>query len=185
MYLFFDTETTGFPPSARICQLAALLTDKDGNEIKRLNSLVKPDNWTIPEKVIAIHGKTNEMCEAEGSPMLELLDEFFKMLRDSRVVIAHNISFDNKMIGIECEYYNQKWLTLGLVYYCTMEKSKNILKLPHARYGYKNPKLIEAYRYFFGKDFDNAHDAMADVMACRDVFFKLMELQNGGMAQIS
>ena len=37
--------------------------------------------------------------------------------------------------------------------------------------GYKNPSLPRTYRHFFGRDFDGAHDAMADVRACRDVFF--------------
>ena len=41
--------------------------------------------------------------------------------------------------------------------------------------GYKRPSLTETYRHFFGRDFDGAHDAMADVRACRDVYFALLD----------
>ena len=37
----------------------------------------------------------------------------------------------------------------------------------------KAPKLTKAYQFFFGKDFDGAHNAMNDVLATRDVFFAL------------
>ena len=40
----------------------------------------------------------------------------------------------------------------------------------------KTPKLVEAYTHFFGKSFANAHSAMADVRACKEVFFRLKDL---------
>jgi hypothetical protein len=35
----------------------------------------------------------------------------------------------------------------------------------------KWPKLQEAYKWCFNKEFDKAHDAMADIRACKEVFF--------------
>ncbi len=37
-------------------------------------------------------------------------------------------------------------------------------------------KLIEAYKGLFGKDFPDAHNAMADNQAQRKVFYRLKEL---------
>jgi DNA polymerase III epsilon subunit-like protein len=37
----------------------------------------------------------------------------------------------------------------------------------------KTPKLVEAYRFFFGEDYDGAHSALADARACARVFFEL------------
>jgi DNA polymerase III subunit epsilon len=41
--------------------------------------------------------------------------------------------------------------------------------------GYKWPKLHEAHRHCFGKEFEDAHDALADVRACAKVFFWLQQ----------
>jgi hypothetical protein len=54
-----------------------------------------------------------------------------------------------------------------------MELSTEILKLPNPRGGYKWPNLTELHTYLFGKGFDGAHDAMADVKACANCFFEL------------
>ena len=38
---------------------------------------------------------------------------------------------------------------------------------------FKWPNLQEAHQHAFGKPFDGAHDAMADLRACKDVYFWL------------
>lgn len=48
-----------------------------------------------------------------------------------------------------------------------------ICKLPGQYGDWKWPKLTEAYQHAFGKTFDGAHDALADVRACKDVYFYL------------
>lgn len=40
---------------------------------------------------------------------------------------------------------------------------------------YKVPNLTQTFMHFYGKPFEGAHDAMADIRACRDVFMTLME----------
>jgi hypothetical protein len=58
-----------------------------------------------------------------------------------------------------------------------MKASTDLCKLPSQfkRGGYKWPKLQEAYKHFFGEEFASAHDAMADLRACRRVFFHLLK----------
>lgn len=68
--LFYDTETTGLPlfkePSEHpdqphIVQLAACLVDLDTRKtIASMDVIVKPNGWTIPAEVSAIHGITTE-----------------------------------------------------------------------------------------------------------------------------
>ena len=60
-----------------------------------------------------------------------------------------------------------------------MMASSFVLKLP-GRFGnsYKWPKLSEAYETLVDEEgFEGAHDAMADVRACRAVYYKLKELE--------
>ena len=57
-------------------------------------------------------------------------------------------------------------------------KDKNVVKFC----GLKNkvgrakwPKLIELHEILFGKGFDGAHDAFADITATKDCFFELIK----------
>ena len=68
--LVYDTETTGLPlfrePSEspaqpHLVQLGASLVDLDTRSVlSSIDVIVKPDGWTIPDEVAAIHGITNE-----------------------------------------------------------------------------------------------------------------------------
>ncbi len=42
---------------------------------------------------------------------------------------------------------------------------------------FKTPNLGEAFAHFTGNELVNAHSAMADVMACRDVYFAIKGAQ--------
>lgn len=190
-YLFFDTETTGLidfkkdlldPCQPRIIQLGAILTTEDGITIAELNSFIKPDGWTIPEEVAKIHGITVEKCEQIGIPMVMALSIFNAMKSACKMRVAHNISFDKQMLAREAGAYGIPHNSEGIESFCTMQKSKGILQLPPSDRmlaaginSYKTPNLQETYQHFFGREFDGAHDAMADVRACRDVFFSLQK----------
>lgn len=183
MLLFIDTETTGFfkkgptkqDGQARVCQLAMLATDNDGKSLAEFSFLIKPDNWTINPKASEIHGFDDELCEKNGIPSGLAITLFQEMAEKSDLIIAHNKQFDSKMMDIELAYNMQpyrpqnKWI-------CTMLRSMNICKIP-GRYGdYKWPKLNEALKELCGREMgDEAHDALWDTRACRDIFFALVE----------
>lgn len=175
--LFFDTETTGFKHGdfiPEIVQIGAVVQDTDTKRVlAELNVIVGADN-PIPAEVSAIHGITDELSEKFGIDGGAAETMFGLMVQMSDILVAHNISFD---LGIIKDVWPVAYgLMADKEQFCTMRKAEAIVGLSGTHAGRtKYPKLIEAYRHFYGKDFDNAHDAMADVRACRDVFFALFE----------
>jgi len=175
--LFFDTETTGFKHGdfiPEIVQIGAVVQDTVTKRIlAELNVIVGANN-PIPPEVSAIHGITDELNVAFGIDSKGAENMFGLMVQMSELLVAHNISFD---VGI----IKDMWpVAYGLMenkeQFCTMRKAESIVGLTGTHAGKtKYPKLVEAYRHFYGKDFDNAHDAMADVRACRDVYFGIVE----------
>ena len=192
-YLFFDTETTGLidykkelsdPSQPRITQLAALLTDEDGNELDRMMEYVEPDGWEVPPEITALNGTTTDKLQMLGQPMTKVLARFNEMKERCTHRIGHNVSFDKQMLAREAFAYDLPHDSSGKESLCTMKMAKGIVSLPASKKmneagmrGSKPPKLQEAYQYFFGKPFDKAHDAMADVIACKEVFFAIKKWQ--------
>ena len=39
----------------------------------------------------------------------------------------------------------------------------------------KSPKLIELYKHFYNEEFDGAHNAEVDVIACAKCYFKMIK----------
>lgn len=172
MYLFIDTETTGIH-NAKIVELAALLTDEHGKEMSSMNVLIN-NNVEIPAQVTDIHGITTEMCEDYGIHLNNALDMFVALHDKAKLVIAHNAQFDIRMIK---EALNKRMFTWNPSY-CTMLKSVNVCKLPKANghAGWKYPKLAEALEIVCGEKPMTSHRAMADVVSCKKIYFKLREL---------
>lgn len=191
-YLIFDTETTGFPSNtaardpkqARVCQLAMLLCREDGTHLAEMSFYIKPDGWKITEGAREVHGITDEICEKHGIDSKIAFQLFDRFVNCAHGVVAHNLDFDTKMMKIECEAHNFMMPYFNEPF-CTLKATTNICKLP-GKYGkYKWPKLSEALKIICGRDIGNdAHDAMVDTKACRDVFFKLKNPKNDDGADL-
>lgn len=202
-YLFYDSETTGLPiwdrrsdhpGQPRIIQLAALLTDAEGNKLSALDTLIKPDGWRVPAEITELTGLTTERCERGGIPMNRALAVLIDMWRIAKLKVAHNQAFDNRMVRIEIKRSDLPWATDALAdewkvapRFCTQVKARPIcnLPMPSGKKGSKPPKLTEAYQFFMGKPLEDAHDAFADVLAVKDVFFaiKAREGAQGDLTQ--
>lgn len=199
--LFYDTETTGLPdfkaPSEsahqpHIVQLAALLVDMDTREtIQSMDVIVRPNGWAIPDEVAAVHGITTEHAKAVGIPE-RLAVEMFMELWNNRNRVAHNEQFDARILRIAlmrhqgniCHSPSGKsvpdiWKEGRAE--CTARMATPICQIPPTakmvKAGFskfKTPNLSEAYRHFTGGELQNAHSAIADVMACRDVYFEIL-----------
>ena len=186
MYLFFDTETTGLPRNwkapvtdlnnwPRMVQIGWILYDNEGNEIESNDYIIKPENFTIPTESSRVHGITTERAIREGVSLEEALNQFNELIERSNYIVAHNISFDEKILGaellrtnIQSNFNNKRKL-------CTMKLATDYCKIP-GMYGYKWPSLSELHIKLFNEDFEEAHDASADISATARCFWKMKQL---------
>lgn len=188
MYLFFDTETSGLPrnwnaPASdlenwpRLVQLAWIQYDSSGNEISGKNRIIKPEGFEIPFSSTMIHGITNKRALETGIPLQKALNEFLQAVNTSNLLVAHNMNFDEKVISSELIRTGKNLPSINK--FCTMETTADFCKIPH-RNGYKWPKLTELHKKLFNSNFNGAHDASNDVLACARCFF---ELKNRGIIE--
>lgn len=188
--LAYDTETTGLPlfkePSEHpgqphIVQLGAVLVDLDTRIVhSTLDVIIRPEGWTIPDEVAAIHGITHERAMLVGVSESIALQVFLAMWRRAECRIAHNEQFDARILRIGFMRHQPDVADVWKVgeAKCTQLISTPILKLPPTEkmrkagfLKHKSASLSEAYLHFMGKPLENAHSAMADARGCLDVFF--------------
>lgn len=177
--LFFDTETTGIPDRAakwdvdfadypHIVQIAWMHGEKMESHI------IRPDGWTIPDDVVAVHGITTEFALANGEPFAAVVDQFIQDANDAGLICAHNIHFDTSIIKANIlrelgrEYYDANDVESALYKGKRIDTMRPTMKWVDARTEtnrLKFPKLEELYdRCFPGETFP-AHDALEDVKA--------------------
>ena len=190
--LFFDTETSDFikkdlpandPKQAWVVQIGALLATPE-KTIDSLNTIIQANGRSINHYAEEVHKISVFKADEEGIPELEAAEKFGLLLRQADLVVGHNFDFDWKY-AVHLLERNMDDLSdearsafyLDLPNHCTM-KDKNVVKFC----GLKNkvgrakwPKLIELHEILFGKGFDGAHDAFADITATRDCFFELIK----------
>ena len=170
MYLFYDTETTGLNPKKdRVVQLAALLTYPDGRKAQAFDLLLKSD-VAIPAQASAVHGITDEMVAHLGVEPGGALALFDAMLERAQVAVAYNDQFDVGMLRSMFQRMD------GPDYVDPFEKVQRFCACnAGAELFGRKLKLIDIHRQLLGRGFDGAHDAMSDVVACKDVFFAILE----------
>lgn len=186
MYLFFDTETTGLPKNwkasvndldnwPRLVQIAWLQYDKNGNKISSENFIIKPEGFTIPVEASNIHGISTEKALKEGIALKGVLNDFHNLISKSNHLVAHNMNYDEKIMGSEFLRNKMTNIVDTKSKICTMDKSTNFCKIA-GPYGYKWPKLQELHFKLFGKEFDGAHNAAADITATADCFWEMRKI---------
>src|SRR5690606_34396932 len=103
-------ETTGLPdfpaPSEaphqpHIVQAAAALVNLPTRKLLAgFNLIAKPDGWTIPTEVSAIHGITDEIALTHGVPEQLIVENLLALWRVCDFRVAHNESFDARIMRI-------------------------------------------------------------------------------------
>lgn len=186
----YDFETTGFPlfkePSddprqPHVVQGGAVLVDTDTMEtVSSIDLIVKPDGWIIPNETAEIHGITTDHAQKVGLPEELVVRALFELWQRSDCRVAHNQGFDARIMRIALKRFmgdKQADIWKEGEAKCTMQMATPIMKLPPSekmrasgRRHHKSASLAEAYQFFTGREFENAHNAMADVLGCMTIF---------------
>ena len=146
---------------------------------------VKPEGWTIPADVTAVHGITNERAMDEGVPERDLLEEFLALTGPSIYRVAYNERFDARMIRIALHRFGDPERVAAWEIHpkprCAMTPMINIVNLPptklmvrSGRTFAKTPKLVESYEFMFREMMEDAHDALADTRATKRLWFEML-----------
>jgi DNA polymerase III epsilon subunit-like protein len=183
MYIFFDTETTGLPRNwnafvgdlenwPRVVQVAWARYDVQNRSLGTRSFIVKPESFNIPGAAQRIHGISMARALGEGKPLKTVLKELTAAIQESEIVVAHNLRFDENVIGAEFLRQGLDIPFLGKTRICTMIETTDFCRLPGPR-GYKWPTLAELHTALFGEHLSKSHDAEADATTCAKCFFEL------------
>jgi len=192
--LVFDTETTGLPegrnPSIitthlwpHIVQLSYILYDTElATILDYVDVIIKlPTGVYISKESENIHRISNKKSQEEGVDIVNELKLFNDIVLKADLVVGHNISFDKRMIMVEC-IRNKIRQNFTINYnrkpeYCTMKNSvdlcKIVVKSKNGSEYYKYPKLMELHKYLFDTIPDGLHNSMVDVLACFRCYGKM------------
>lgn len=164
-YAVFDCETTGVDPGKdEIVSLAVALLDREGVELERFSSLVRPP-CPIPAGASAVHGIHD--ADVIDAPTFGELAVYLLDLLGDRVFAAHNANFDLPMV-------QHAFASAGLEYHpaeiaCTLEAFR--LLEPRA----ESHRLEEICRRH-GIRLDDAHEALGDVVAAAALLRVVLQL---------
>jgi len=191
MKLFFDTETTGLPKDynassedvdnwPRLVQLGWLMVDDDEKIVSQGNYIVKPEGFEIPKESSDVHGITNEKANEQGCDLKSLLKIFANEIIKADIIVGHNINFDIKVMDAEFIRNKIPVRLKNVDFFCTMQESTNFCKLANKNgfSSYKWPNLQELHTKLFGVGFEDAHDAMIDILATKKCYYELIKQLN-------
>jgi DNA polymerase III epsilon subunit-like protein len=179
-YIAFDFETSGLPKGRRVSKvtpenlknfdscravsLSAARFSSRGRIIKTFDAIIRPDNFQIGEDSTAIHGITHERALKEGRPFTEVFWDFMDFIGPrTNTLVAHNANFDMSVLQSEMIRNGIPLTQLdNFVVRCTLEMYRERFMSPI--------KLTKLYEDIFGEAFDNAHNSLADSIACGKVY---------------
>ena len=188
MFLIFDTETTGLPKKwnspltdfdnwPRAVQIAWQINSEEGQCISNESYVIYPEGYTIPYDSQNIHGISTQLAKKIGKNINEVLQKFNDALDQSKYICGHNLNFDEKIIGSEFLRIEGKnpLKDFPRIDTCT-EETASLCRLSGGRgRKHKLPTLTELHINLFGKEFESAHNASADVEATAMCLFKLLK----------
>lgn len=177
--LYLDTETTGLTDNSAIVQIAGAI-EIDNEVVEWFNIRCKPhEGADISESALKTIGLTIEELNQEQEPeqaLKELEKVFSKYIdrynkNDKLIMICHNYPFDFRMLYNFYSRLNNKFMGSFIDFklnVCTLNLVKS-LQVMGILPILENNRLGTWCRYF-GVTLENAHDALEDIRATREVY---------------
>ena len=162
----FDTETTGCTTYDEICQIGAV-EYVNGKLSRTFARYICPTCEMNPFAEM-VHGLSLDFLHEHGLEPEEAMRQFFEFVGDNVLLVAHNATFDMRMVRQECRKFGLAFAPRGVETCDTLTLSRRLRPdLPSHKLSY----LIGAL------DIDgvNSHDALDDALACAGVFFSFIK----------
>uniref|UniRef100_A0A6C0I0J0 Exonuclease domain-containing protein n=1 Tax=viral metagenome TaxID=1070528 RepID=A0A6C0I0J0_9ZZZZ len=201
--MILDTETTGLLPNQipdlglitdeelktiypYITQISYIIYDNHEKKIvEYYNQYIKiPEHVEISEKVTELTGITREKCN-NGISIVTALNNLYDAYMNCSMIVAHNMSFDSRIIKLECRRHYKKlpYLKMTKMFYNSDKNHVNILCTMVEGMTYcslKNwPKLAILYKMLFQEDIEKygipLHNSLTDVLVCLRCYLKVYQ----------
>ena len=193
--LVLDTEPTGLPERVNnkyptienvdkwpyVIQLSYILYDTETRTmIDCQDNIIKlPSHVKISSESTNIHGINRSLSNRKGIPIVEAINYFVRAVGEADCIVAHNLSFDKRMIQVELHRLNEIDYLIGKKEFCTMKSNIEYCAIKAVgRNGdiyFKYPKLSELYHKMFGIIPKGTHNSMVDVLICLRCYCKKIE----------
>jgi DNA polymerase III epsilon subunit-like protein len=166
--MIIDTETSSFYND--ILQVSYVLCNKKSKIIKTVNSYIK--NRVPSNDTIKIHGITKEKIDSEGKDFDIVIEELINDLGKCENIVGHNLQYDLTTIQNDIRTYGVNIVTKEDKNKINLfEDVKLIDTLSLAK---KKIKLEALYLELFNKKIEGAHNALNDVLATKECYYKLI-----------
>lgn len=193
-FAIIDTETSGLfrfkdadgvpvpaddPSQPRLAHLAMILVDENLAEERAIDLYVRPDGWKMEPDAQAVNGLTDEFLAENGAGILDVLDQYVRVIDAGYVIVAFNAQFDCKQMrgelrraGLDDRFH----VTPNI---CVMRASMK-LGVKKASGGGGFPKLSDVCAHL-GIDHNATHTAGGDARAALEIFRRLHAM--GGLPE--
>jgi DNA polymerase III epsilon subunit-like protein len=177
-YIAFDFETSGLPKgrkpvtretlgqydTCRAVSLSAARFSSRGRLVDTFDAMILPTDFSISPGSVAIHGITEDMAKSKGRPFIQVFADFMTFIGPrTKTMVAHNAKFDTSVLRSEMLRHD---IDLSIIehlnFRCTLELYRERFLKPI--------RLGVLYEEIFGEQFENAHNSLADCIACGRVY---------------
>ncbi len=187
--LWFDTETTGLDPKENdIVQIAALY-EVDKEIVDKIQLQMQPINWgSVSEEALKVNGYTLDdlrgfmPADAAYCQLVKFLNKYIDRYNkaDKLLSAGQNVRFDIDFLRQFFFKNNNQYFGAYFDYHALDLQAMTALLVRNKMLEVENFKLTtvaEAVGVDLG---ENAHDAMNDIIATREVFIKYEEMLLNG-----
>ncbi len=171
--IFFDLETTGVQVGhdhiVEICLLKAMPGGQTDTRVERIRPVdANGQTVHIPEQTTAVHGITDaDVADKPSFP--ELAQDLLEYIGDADLAGYNSNKFDVPLLV-------EEFLRAGIDFDLSCRHCVDVQNIFHQM---EQRTLVAAYRFYCGKELENAHSAAADTEATFEVLKAQLDRYQG------